>query len=77
MAAIRGMWQDGSMDANILAKHIVDQATGEKPLKKPNPRVAARGIAHKEAWTPQRRSEIAKVAAEKRWQTVSENLDEL
>jgi len=55
------------MDANTLAKHIVDQAIGDKPHKKPNPRTAKRGEARAEALTPARRKQIAKKAAEKRW----------
>ena len=69
MADVRGMWQDGSMDANILAKHIVDQATGEKPLKKPNPRASARGTARAKALAPEQRKAIAKKAAQTRWGT--------
>jgi len=55
------------MDANTLAKSIVDQATGDKPIKRPNPKASARGVARKEALTPERRAEIAKKAASVRW----------
>ena len=56
------------MDANTLAKSIVDQATGEKPRRKKTPGMVNRGIARKKSLTPERRSEIAKVAAKKRWE---------
>jgi len=55
------------MDANTLAKSIVDQAIGDKPKKKIQPATANRGIKRAESLTPERRSEIAKKAAEKRW----------
>jgi hypothetical protein len=55
------------MDINRLAKSIVDQATGEKPAKKKVPAAARRGAARSAALTPERRAEIAKNAAEKRW----------
>jgi hypothetical protein len=55
------------MDANTLAKHIVDQATGDEPKKKRQPLMANRGLARKEALTPERRKEIAKKASEARW----------
>jgi hypothetical protein len=55
------------MDINTLAKLIVDQATGDKPIKKPNPRAAKRGTARAAALSPDRRSQIAKKAAAKRW----------
>jgi hypothetical protein len=58
------------MDANTLAKSIVDQAIGEKPIKRPNARAAARGIARKEALTPDQRKEIAHKAAKARWRGV-------
>jgi len=55
------------MDANTLAKSIVDQAVGDKPIKRPNAQAAARGLARKEALLPEQRQEIAKKAAAKRW----------
>lgn len=55
------------MDVNTLAKSIVDQATGEKPAKKPRPQNAKRGVARANALTPERRKEIAEKAAAKRW----------
>ena len=58
---------NGSMDANTLAKHIVDQAIGDKPVKRPNAKAIARGLARKEALTPERRKQIARKAADKRW----------
>jgi hypothetical protein len=33
-----------SLDANTLAKSIVDQATGKKPIKKKQPATANRGL---------------------------------
>ena len=60
------------MDINTLAFKIVQQSLGEdaveKPLKKPNPRTQMRGKARAESLTPERRTEIAKKAAAKRWQ---------
>jgi hypothetical protein len=56
------------MDINSLAKHIVDQAIGEKPTKKRSATAPARGFARKKALTPERRSEIAKSAAKARWE---------
>lgn len=55
------------MDINTLAKSIVDQAIGDKPLKKKQPATANRGLKRAAALTPERRSEIAKTAADKRW----------
>jgi hypothetical protein len=55
------------MDINTLAKSIVDQATGEKPIKKPRPALASRGVKRAEALSPERRKEIAKKAAAIRW----------
>ena len=59
------------MDINTLAKSIVDQATGEKPIKKKLPDAAKRGYARKAALTPERRKEIAEKAAEARWERVT------
>jgi hypothetical protein len=59
--------ENGSMDANTLAKHIVDQAIGDKPTKKKNPRASIRGTARVEALTPERLSEIGKAGAAVRW----------
>jgi len=55
------------MDVNTLAKHIADQATGDKPIKKNQAATAKRGHARAVALTPERRSEIAKAASAKRW----------
>ena len=68
-------------DANQMAKHILDQLTGDAPKDEPPPvpvknaAAVALGIlggkkggaARAKALTPQRRSEIAKQAAIKRW----------
>ena len=61
------MWQDGEMDANTLAKSIVDQAIGEKPMKKKQPATAKRGLARAASLTPDRRKQIAEKAAKIRW----------
>ncbi|MEQ1761882.1 MAG: histone H1 [Pyrinomonadaceae bacterium] len=62
-------------DANQLAKMIVDLSTGDESEPEMNVKQKAGqlgglkgGQARKEALTPERRSEIAKKAAEKRWQ---------
>jgi hypothetical protein len=55
------------MDANTLAKSIVDQAVGEKPIKKKNPRASVRGKARAEALTPERRKAIAEAGSAARW----------
>lgn len=66
-------------DANKRAKSIVDMATGETPAKKTDegkdPAAVALGRkgglkggkARAESMTPERRAEIAKRAATKRW----------
>ena len=66
-------------DPNQLAKAIVDLATGEKVEKQEIDSVAAYasafgrkggligGRARAKALTPEKRSEIAKLAAQKRW----------
>ncbi len=64
-------------DPNQLAKLIVDLATGEKTEAKPEPPTPAQefarsgglvgGRARASALTPERRAEIAKKAAAKRW----------
>lgn len=56
------------MDINTLAKSIVDQAIGDKPQKKKQPATANRGLKRAAVLTPERRAEIAKHAASKRWQ---------
>lgn len=67
-----------STDANQRAKSIVDIATGNAPKKKPPKKNAAAvalgrlgglkgGKARADSMTPERRAEIAKKAAEKRW----------
>ncbi len=68
MAVVRGMWQDGSMDANTLAKSIVDQAIGDKPAKKKNPRASARGTARAKALSSAERKAIAQKASAARWE---------
>jgi hypothetical protein len=58
------------MDANTLAKSIVDQAIGEKPIKKPKPKSAAavaRGKERFAAMSKKQVSENARNAANKRW----------
>ena len=58
-------------DVNELAKQLVDEATGEAepqrgaPTK--DPEAVKRGKARGESLTPERRSEIAKKAADTRW----------
>jgi hypothetical protein len=58
------------MDANTLAKSIVDRATGEKPIENPKPKSAAavaRGKARMASMTPEEVSKLAAKAAKKRW----------
>jgi hypothetical protein len=55
------------MDANTLAYRIVQQSIGEEPIKKKQPKTAQRGLKRAAALTPERRKEIAKKAAAKRW----------
>jgi hypothetical protein len=57
------------MDANTLAKSIVDQAIGDKPKKKIQPATAKRGYARAAALTPEKRKAIAQKAAEERWKS--------
>lgn len=67
----------GRLDLNQLAKSIVDQATGEKPIAPPLGRNKEEvtlvrkkgGEARATKLTPERRSEIARNAAKKRWET--------
>jgi len=61
-------------DTNQLAKFIVDLTTGEETEPEMSPRQQAGqkgglkgGQARKAALSPERRSEIAKKAAQKRW----------
>lgn len=59
------------LDLNQLAKRILDEATGEQE-KTPAPKekdagAIERGKARSEKLTPEQRSEIAKKAAQKRW----------
>jgi hypothetical protein len=62
-------------DPNQLAKSIIDIATGEKPDRDPtqgkDPAAVAMGKkggkARAEAMTSERRKEIARKAAQKRW----------
>jgi hypothetical protein len=58
------------MDANTLAKSIVDQAIGDKPvrLRKPkSPEAVARGKARIASMSAKEASEHATKAANKRW----------
>lgn len=69
----------GRLDLNQLAKQIVDQATGDKPIEPPPPEKnkAAQelgrlgglkgGAARAKTLTKEQRSEIAKKAAAARW----------
>jgi hypothetical protein len=54
-------------DTNTLAKFIVDQATGEKPIRNPDPKAIERGQQRANALSPEKRREIARNAATKRW----------
>ena len=66
-------------DANQMAKHILDQLTGDAPKEQPPPvknkaavalgRLGGKkgGAARAKALTPEQRSEIAKTAAGVRW----------
>ena len=66
-------------DPNQLAKSIIDIATGQKPDRDPTPEEQGKdpaavalgkkgGKARSEAMTPERRAQIARAAAAKRWQ---------
>jgi hypothetical protein len=57
------------MDANTLAKSIVDQATGDKPIKKKNPRKQAGAVARAKTLGPKKLSKMGKKAASMRWGT--------
>lgn len=72
--------RSSKLDINQLAKSIVDQATGDAPKHLPpekNPAAVALGRlgglkggkARAKTLPAQRRSEIAKVAAQARWKT--------
>jgi len=57
-------------DVNELAKRIVDMSVGDAPEDEDievDERAVARGKARAENLTPKERSEIAKKAAEARW----------
>jgi hypothetical protein len=61
-------------DTNQLAKMIVDLTTGDETEPEPNVKQAAGrlgglkgGKARSDSLSPERRSEIAKKAAKKRW----------
>lgn len=61
-------------DVNQLAKMIVNLSTGEESEPEPNVKQQAGrlgglvgGKARKDALTPERRSEIAREAAQRRW----------
>ena len=78
--------RSSKLDLNQLAKHILDEATGEAPKTKPPPLKNAAavalgklggmkgGAARAAKLTPEQRSEIAKKAATTRWgaQTLTE-----
>jgi hypothetical protein len=55
------------MDINTRAFQIVQQSIGEAPIKKHQPKTAIRGLKRAVALTPERRKDIAKKAAAKRW----------
>jgi hypothetical protein len=66
-------------DPNQLAKSIIDIATGQKPDRDPTPEEQGKdpaavamgkkgGAARAAGMTAEKRSEIAKKAAQKRWQ---------
>lgn len=63
--------QNKGMDVNTLAKLIVDKATGEKPVRNPNPEAAKRGNARAASLTNEKRASIARKAAKARWQDKS------
>jgi hypothetical protein len=67
-----------SRDPNQLAKSIVDIATGQKPDRDPTPEEQGKdpaavalgkkgGKARADSMTAEKRSEIARKAAERRW----------
>ena len=68
-------------DANQMAKHILEQATGEAPKEEPPPEKNAAavalgrlggkkgGAARAAVLTPEQRSEIARKAASTRWKS--------
>jgi hypothetical protein len=70
-------------DPNQLAKMIVDLATGAVSEDKPVPLTPAQefarsgglkgGKARADSMTPERRSEIARKAAAKRWKSIKES----
>ena len=68
LAAILQLSDDYGMDVNTLAFKIVQQSIGEEPIKKIQPATAQRGLKRAASLTSERRTEIAKKAAAKRWQ---------
>jgi hypothetical protein len=65
-------------DPNQLAKFIVDIASGEGPEERPKDEAAMAlgskgGKARAERMSPERRAEIARAAAKKRWQTKNDS----
>ena len=65
-------------DPNQLAKSIIDIATGQKPNRDPTPEEQGKdpaavalgkkgGRARADFMTPERRAEIARKAAQRRW----------
>ena len=73
--------RSSKLDMNQLAKRIVDEATGETPIKHPPQQKNSAAVelgrlggikggkARAESLTAEQRSEIAKKAAEARWKT--------
>ena len=71
--------RSSKLDLNQIAKRILDEAIGEAPKTQPPPvkneaavalgRLGGKkgGLARDKALTPERKSEIAKLAAAKRW----------
>lgn len=67
----------GPKDLNVMAYEIMQQVTGQAPMPEPPKNPAAvtlgrlgglkGGKARADALTPERRAEIARKAAEKRW----------
>ena len=66
-------------DPNQLAKSIIDIATGQKPDRDPTPEEQGKdpaavamgkkgGKARADSMSPERRAEIARKAAQKRWE---------
>ena len=78
IAGLREMTPKRPRDPNQIAKSIIDIATGQKPDRDPTPEEQGKdpaavalgkrgGRARADAMTPERRAEIARKAARKRW----------